>query len=67
MSLVAHYFFLYKIENLLYLNLSVYACKTPSWRLKLRPCSHTLQALIGLLSVIELLSVKEKETKKKNL
>ena len=37
-----------------------------SWRFKLRPYSHTLQTLIVLLSVIELLFVKEKETKKKN-
>ena len=41
------YFILYKIEILLYHNLSVYVCETPSWRLEPRPLPpHTWQALI---------------------
>ena len=40
------FFFFYKIEILLYPNLSVYVCKTLSWKLKPRPLPpNTPQAL----------------------
>ena len=39
--------FFYKIEILLYPNLSVYVCEASSWKLEPRPLSsHTPQALI---------------------
>ena len=35
------FIFLYKIELLLYLNLSIYVCEAPSWILELRPLPPT--------------------------
>ena len=35
------FFFFYKIEILLYPNLSVYVCETPSWRFELWPLPFT--------------------------
>ena len=43
------FIFFYKIEFLLYPNLSVYVCEAPSWRLESRPLPltpHTPQILI---------------------
>ena len=36
---VLFFFFFYKIEFLLYPNLSVYICKAPSWKLEPHPLS----------------------------
>ena len=42
--------FFYKVEILLYHNLSVYVCETPSWRFEFRPLPPTLHKHLYLWS-----------------
>ena len=39
------FFFFYKIKFLLYPNLSIYVCETPSWRLEFRPLPPHLTSI----------------------